>query len=477
MLYKTDFMENPQVLAAHANETASRRSPAELPRRLSLFDSIAIVVGIMIGGGIFLVPNLVARSAPTMPAVIGAWVLAGAISFLGALACAELGAALPATGGQYVFLREAYGRAAAFLCGWSLFTVGRSAQVAWLAVVFSIYVSYWVPLAPALAKLLSLAVLALFTLVNYRGVRLGAIVQNSFTLTKVAGILIIVSAALLFGSRASTPVAAGAPGVSLSSFGVALIACLLSYDGWVQLSFVAGEIRNPRRNIVRALMLGTLAVTAIYLLANLAYLRVLTFSAMAASERVGADATARVFGAAGASVISTLIVLSILGTLNGCFLTIPRVYFAQAVDNLFFRKFAEIHPRHGTPGFAILAQGAWAAVLVLTGSYESLTDYALFGIWVFYGLMIAAVIVLRRTRPDMHRPYRMWGYPATPVVFLAVTLWFLINMLMTRPVPAFAGLGLMLTGVPAYLLWRRYGQRPVPALAAVQSASTEAELL
>lgn len=446
--------------------------PTELVRRLTLLDSIAIVVGIMIGGGIFLVPNLVARSLPSTPAIMGVWALAGVISFIGALGCAELGAALPATGGQYVFLREAYGPLAAFLCGWSFFTVARSAQVAWLAVVFSIYISYWLPLAPAVAKLLSLAVLAVFTLVNYRGVKLGAVVQNSFTLAKVVGILIIVSAALLLGSRTSHQVAAGMAGASLGSFGVALIASLLAYDGWVQLSFVAGEIRNPQRNIVRALAVGTLAVTAIYVLANLAYMRALTVPEIAASEHVGADATARILGAGGASVVSALIVLSILGTLNGCFLTIPRVYFAQAADGLFFRKFADIHPKYGTPAFAILAQGGWAAVLVLTGSYESLADYALFGIWIFYGLMIAGVIVLRRTRPGLHRPYRMFGYPLTPIIFLAITLWFLANMLLTRPVPALAGLGLMLTGIPAYLLWRRYGERPVPDFPTGQSAST-----
>ena len=451
----------------------ANRRPVELIRRLSLLDSIAIVVGIMIGGGIFLVPNLVARSLPSMPAILAVWVLAGGISFIGALACAELGAALPATGGQYVFLREAYGPPAAFLCGWSLFTVARSAQVAWLAVVFSIYISYWLPLAPPVAKLLSLAVLALFTLVNYRGVRLGAIVQNSFTLAKVVGILVIISTALLLAPRTSNYAAASGQGISLGSFGVALIACLLGYDGWVQLSFVAGEIRNPQRNVVKALTLGTLAVTAIYLLANLAYMRVLTVSEIATSEHVGADATAPVLGAGGATVVSALIVLSIVGTLNGCFLTIPRVYFAQAADGLFFRKFADIHPKYGTPGFAILAQGAWAAALVLTGSYESLADYALFGIWAFYGLMIAAVIVLRRTQPGLHRPYRMFGYPWTPLVFLAVTLWFLANMLLTRPVPAFAGLGLMLTGVPAYFVWRRYGQRSDQGLATVQSTATE----
>ena len=415
----------------------------------------------MIGGGIFLVPNLVARSLPSMSMIMTVWLLAGGVSLTGALACAELGAAFPATGGQYVFLREAYGTAAAFLCGWSLFTVARSAQVAWLAVVFSIYVGYFVPLG-SYSKPLSVAVLALFTWVNYRGVKLGAMVQNSFTLAKSVGILVIVAGALLLGGHTAqnvaTPGAHSLSGNALSSFGVALIACLMSYDGWVQLSFVAGEIRNPQRNVLRALTYGTLLVAALYLLANLAYMRVLPISAIAASEHVGADAAASVFGAAGGKVVSLLILISVLGTLNGCFMTSPRVYFAQAADGLFFRRFAEIHPVNGTPGFAILAQGLWSAVLILSGTYESLIDYALFGIWVFYGLMIAAVIVLRRTRPDLPRPYRMWGYPVTPLAFLAITLWFLINMLITRPGASFASLSLMLTGVPAYFLWHRRRQ-------------------
>ena len=431
--------------------------PVALARRLSLGDSIAIVVGIMIGGGIFLVPNLIARSVPSVPMIMAAWVFAGAISFLGALACAELGAAFPATGGQYVFLREAYGPLAGFLCGWSLFTVARSAQVAWLSVVFSIYVSYFVPLGATGSKLLSLAVLALFMAVNYRGVRPGAILQNSFTLAKVVGAAIIVGAALSLGGRVEDHSPSVHPAISLAGFGVALISCLLAYDGWVQLSFVAGEIRDPQRNVVRALVIGTLGVAAVYLLANVAYLRVMTIPEIAASSHVGADATERVLGAAGGSVVSLIILVSILGTLNGCFLTVPRVYFAQAADGLFFRKFAEVHPKYGTPGFAILAQGLWAAVLLLTGSYETLIDYALFGIWVFNGLMIGALVVLRRTQPNLPRPYRMWGYPVTPVVFLAFTVWFLGNMLVTRSGPAWAGMGLTLTGVPAYFLWQRFG--------------------
>ena len=459
-------LRNQANMSALSSNVATKHPPAELARRLSLGDSIAIVVGIMVGGGIFLVPNLVARSLPSMPMIMGVWVLAGAISLLGALACAELGAAFPSTGGQYVFLREAYGPFAAFLCGWSFFTVARSAQVAWMSVVFSLYASYLVPMGPLASKILSLAVLAIFTWVNYRGAKLGAIIQNTFTLAKIAGALIIVTAALLVGGRAQHVAAPGMAGASLSSFGVALIACLLAYDGWVQLSFVAGEIRDPQRNVVRALTFGTLGVTAVYLLANLAYMRVLAISEIAASQHVGADTAGRVLGATGGSVVSVIILLSILGTLNGCCLTIPRVYFAQASDGLFFRKFAEVHPSYETPAFAILAQAGWAAVLLLTGSYEALIDYALFGIWLFYALMVAAVIVLRRTRADVPRPYRMWGYPVTPLVFLAITVWFLGNMLVTRPGPALAGLGLIMTGVPAYLVWKRYGQRLESAAAA-----------
>jgi len=215
---------------------------------------------------------------------------------------------------------------------------------------------------------------------------------------------------------------------------------------------------------------GTLAVTGIYLLANTAYLRVLSIPEIAASGHVGADATERVLGPIGGSVVSLIILISVLGTLNGCFLTSPRVYFAQAADGLFFRKFADVHPVYGTPGFAIVAQAVWSAVLLLSGSYESLIDYSLFGIWLFYGLMIGAVIVLRRNRPDLTRPYRMWGYPITPVVFLFVTLWFLINMLITRPQASFSGLGLILTGVPAYFLWRRYGEGTAARESAVEDA-------
>ena len=429
---------------------------ASLPRTLGLIDALSIVIGVTIGGGIFLVPNLVAQQLKSIPWILAVWAFAGVISFFGALACAELGCAIPATGGQYVYLREAYGPLIGFLCGWSMFTVSRTAQVAWLGVTLAIYVSYFAPLAPVASKLLGIAAIAVFSFINYRGVKAGAAVQKIFAFAKVAGLLVIIAAALLWGKGVASS-AASPGGFSMSGFGVALIACVLAYDGWVQLTFVAGEIRNPQRNIFLSLALGTLACIAIYVLANIAYLHVLSISEIASSDRVAAAAAERSFGPRGGGLVSLIILISIIGTLNGCFLTSPRVYYAQARDGLFFRKFAGIQPQYRTPSFAIIAQGAWATVLVVTGSYETLVDYAMFALWLSYALMVAGVIVLRRKRPDLPRPYRMWGYPVTPILFLAITAWFLINMLITRPVPSLAGVALIATGVPVYFVWAKRG--------------------
>ncbi len=435
---------------------------AELPRRLGLLDATAVVIGVVIGGGIFVVPNLVARSLPSVQWIFACWIFAGIVSFFGALACAELGSAIPATGGQYVFIREAYGRMAGFLYGWSNFLVARSAQVAWLAVTFTLYVSYFVPVRGWAGKALSLAVVALFAAINYVGVRTGAAVQKILMFAKVFGLLVIVGGAFLAAPHASVNPAPAAP-ISLSLFGVAMIACLLGYDGWVQLSFVAGEIKRPQKNILLALAIGLSVAAAVYLLANAAYLRVLSIPEIAASDHVGASAAERAMGPWGGTLVSLIIMLSIVGTLNGCFLTSPRVYFAQARDGLFFRKFGEVHPRFQTPGFAILAQAVWAAVLVVTGSYDTLVDYAMFATWLFYGLMVSGVMVLRKSQPDLPRPYRMWGYPFTPLLFLAVTLWFLVNTIVSRPVPALAGLGLIVAGIPVYLLWHKPQTKAIAA--------------
>ena len=448
-----------------------RPSNTDLPRTLGLIDALSIVIGVTIGGGIFLVPNLVAQQLKSVPWILAVWAFAGVISFFGALACAELGCAIPATGGQYVYLREAYGPLIGFLCGWSMFTVSRTAQVAWLAVTSAIYVSYFAALTAFTSKLLGIAAIAVFTFVNYRGVKAGAAVQKVFAFAKVAGLLVIIAAAFLWGKGAASSAASPA-GFSVSGFGVALIACVLAYDGWVQLTFVAGEIRNPQRNILLSLALGSLVCIAIYVLANIAYLRVLSVPEMAATNQVAAVVAERTLGTRGGRLVSLTILISIIGTLNGCFLTSPRVYYAQARDGLFFRRFADIQPKYQTPSSAIVAQGVWAIVLVVTGSYESLVDYAMFALWLSYALMVAGVIVLRRKRPELPRPYRMWGYPVTPILFLAITAWFLINMLITRPIPSLAGLALIATGIPVYFAWARRGSQ-VQSSGGIERAVTD----
>ena len=327
-------------------------SAGELPRRLGLLDSAAIVVGTIIGSGIFVVPNLVARSLPSEPWIIAVWVFTGVLSFFGALAYAELGAMIPATGGQYVFLREAYGPLFGFLCGWTYFFIVISAAIAWLSITFATYVGYFVTLTPLVSKAIAVGLIAAVTLVNYRGVAVGAAVQKTFTLMKVLGLAVLVGAAFLAERHAAilatgVPPASGA--VTLSGFGVAMIACLLSYDGWVALSFVAGEVKNPKRNLPLALSLGLALAIGIYVLANVAYLRVLTVAEIAATPRVGALVAERTMGPAGGAFVSFTILLSIIGAINGWAMTAPRIYFAQARDGLFFRRFGAVHPRFQTP--------------------------------------------------------------------------------------------------------------------------------
>jgi APA family basic amino acid/polyamine antiporter len=432
----------------------SAQHTAELPRTLGLVDALAIVVGIVIGGGIFLVPNLVARNLSTPMEILGVWIFAGVASFFGALACAELGAALPSTGGQYVFLREIYGPMTGFVYGWTMFLVCRTAQASWLAVTLSLYVAYFVPLSPIASKLIGVGAIVILGAINYRGVSAGALVQKTFAAAKVVGLLIIIGSAFLLRGAPPPANPVGSP-FTLGHFGIALIACVLAYDGWASVSDVTGEIKNPQRNILLALALGVGICIAIYVLANMAYLHVLSIPEIARSEHVGATAAERVLGSAGGALVAAIIVLSIIGALNGCFMTSPRIYFAQAHNGLFFKKFAEVHPRFHTPAFAIVAQAGWSIVLLVSGTYDTLIAYAMIAFWFFYGLMALGVILLRRSQPDLPRPYKMWGYPVTPVLFLVVTVGFIGNTTVHQPGPSLAALGLIATGVPVYFLWRK----------------------
>jgi basic amino acid/polyamine antiporter, APA family len=433
------------------------RAALALPRRLGMLDATAIVIGIVIGSGIFVLPNLIARSLPSGSAIIAVWVAAGVLSFFGALAYAELGAMLPATGGQYIYLREAYGPACAFVCGWTFMLAVLAGGSAWLAVTFSIYAGYFFPLTAVTAKLLSVALITALTAVNYVGVREGAWVQRTFTGLKIAGLLTLIGAGL-FSSQTAAPIAA-APH-SAMHFGIAMAACLMAYNGWSYVSFVAGEVRDPQKNLLRSLVLGMAAVGVLYISANIAYLKVMTVAQIAATDRVGADLAVRVLGPIGGTLVSVTVLLSIIGAVNGCILTGARIPFAQARDSLFFARFGEVHPRFQTPGFAILCNGIWTAILVVTGSYETLYSYSILAAWIFYTMTVAAVFVLRRKLPDANRPYLMWAYPYSLWLFVAVSVWFIADALVTQTKPSLMAFVIIAAGLLVYRIWR--GKAPDP---------------
>jgi APA family basic amino acid/polyamine antiporter len=431
-------------------------APSELPRTLGFLDATVVVIGIVIGAGIFLVPNLIARSLPSATLIIAVWVFTGLLSFCGALAYAELGAMMPLTGGHYIYLREAFGPLWAFLSGWTFALVILAGAIAWLAMGFAIYLGQFVPLAPWQAKTVAVALIGALTFVNYRGVWAGIAVQRTFTTLKLTGIAVLVVSAFVANPHAVVTSAPASGPFPWSQFGVAMIACLLSYDGWGNISFIAGEVQRPSRNLPLTLAVGLGACICVYVLVNLAYLRVLPVSVIAASSAPGTTLAQNTIGSLGATLVTITILLSIVGSSNGHFLTAPRILFAQAHDGLFFERFARVHPRYRTPSFSIAAQGAWSAVLVLTGSYEALLTYAMFAAWIFYAMAVAGVIVLRRKVPDAERPYRMWGYPVTPVVFIAIAAWFVGNTIVTKPGPSLIGLLLIAAGAPVYYLWHKH---------------------
>jgi len=432
----------------------------DLPRRLGVLDATAIVIGIVIGSGIFVLPNVIARSVPSYAGIVAVWLISGVLSFFGALAYAELGAMLPATGGQYVYLREAYGPMCAFVCGWTFMLAVLAGGSAWMAVTFSIYLGYFVPLTPVAAKVIAVALIAVLSAVNYLGVKEGAWVQRTFTCLKVVALVILVGAAFFSRNSVSASVQSAPSPAGFAHFGVAMAACLMAYNGWSYVSFVAGEVRNPERNLLRSLVIGMAVVAVLYISANLAYLKVMTIPDIAAAERVGADVATRTMGSIGGTFVSLAVLLSIIGAINGCILTGARIPFAQARDGLFFARFGEAHPRYQTPGFAIVCAGIWTAVLVVTGSYETLYTYSILAAWIFYTMSVAAVMVLRRKMPDAARPYRMWAYPWTLWLFVAVSVWFMADAVVTQPMPSAMALVIVVTGALAYWMWRRLSRTP-----------------
>ncbi|HEX3157425.1 MAG TPA: amino acid permease [Gemmatimonadaceae bacterium] len=433
-----------------------------LDRTLGFRDLSLIVVGTVIGSGIFIVPAAVLRqTGGTLGPALAVWLVAGVLSLLGALTYGELGAARPEAGGLYAYIRDAFGPLPAFLYGWTTFFVISTGSVATLAVAFSAYLGQLVPLTPVAARIVSVLMIAVIAAVNIRGTRQGSSVQNWSTAVKalaiiVMSILLIALGRGLDGSTRLWPEAV-APGL-LSSAGLAMIGVLWAYEGWQYVTFSAGEARDPQRTFPRALVAGTALLILIYLAANIGYVAALGPAAQH-SDRIAADAVAALFGPAAGRLIAVVILISMFSAANGLTLTSPRLYYAMARDRVFFHKLAEVHPRFGTPAFAIGAGSVWAALLAASGTFEQLLTYVVFSGWIFYGLGALSIFVFRRREPHAPRPFRVPGYPLTPALFVAAAAAIVINATITQPGRAAVGLGVVLAGVPAYAVWRARGRQ------------------
>jgi APA family basic amino acid/polyamine antiporter len=435
-----------------------------LPRVLGLWDVVMIVIGGVIGSGIFLSPSNIASAVPTPLLMLAVWVVGGLFSFFGAVAFAELGAAMPEAGGVYVYLREAYGPLLSFLFGWTLFLVIDSGAIATLAVAFSSEILPKFPVFAGISKttqnLIAAAFIAFLGAVNYVGVRWGARLQTFLTIVKTAAIGIVVAVAFLFSKGQGRPANFVEPSPGpfnmglLGAFGVGLVASLWAYKGWESATYSAGEVKNPRRNLPLGILVGTISVIAIYVAANLAYLYIFPVGKIAQSSSVAPDLMRLLTGPFGASLITFLILFSILGAANQNMLCSPRVYYAMSRDGLFFKKVGQVHPKFLTPHVSIIAITLWSILLTLTGTFSQLFTYVVFGQWIFFGLTVAAVIVLRKKRPDLPRPYKTWGYPVTPIIFILAALYVSVGSLLSAFKNALAGLLIIALGIPAFLYWR-----------------------
>jgi APA family basic amino acid/polyamine antiporter len=431
----------------------------ELRRELTLFDMTMIAIGSTIGSGIFLTPALIAKALPSPVWILGVWVVGGLMALCGALTYAELGAMMPRAGGVYVFLSEAYGGLTGFLYGWAYFLVVNTGALGALAVAFSTYLGYFIPVVGAHTTIAGIAGIIIVTAINVLGVKAGGVFSDLFTLLKIAGIAVLIVVRLGWGTSSttdfSTPLGLLPNGLA-SALTLAFVSILWSYGGWQHATFTAAEAKDPKRSVPLSLVLGALIVTVIYVLTNVAYMFLLSPHDMANSPRIASDAISVVLGPLGGSIIAVTIFISTFGTTGIYTLTAPRIYFAMANDGLFFKKVAEVHPRFRTPLFALIFQSVWAIVLILFwGTFESLISYVVFTDWIFFALAGFSVFLFRRRRPDAERPYRTLGYPVTSGFFVTVSTLFVVYTLFEKPAEALAGLGFLALGVPVYFYWKK----------------------
>ncbi len=466
---------------ATADETNKPDPKPSLVRGLGLLDSVLLLVSGIIGSSIFLTAKDIATPLPQPMLFILVWVLGALISLCACFAFAELGSMFPDSGGQYIFLREAYGDLPAFLYGWMLFSVANGGSIAALSVAAAAYLGQVVPfvsqqhvvftvagVAISRAHLLGLVLIAIVTYVNVVGLRWGTLLQNVSTWTKFTAMAAFVGLGFLIGKghwsnfHSQGPLSLGlSPMQLISALGVGLIAVFWAYDGWVYITWVAGEVKEPRKNVPLAMVLGVLAVGAIYIAMNLTYVYALPMREIAAHETIAHAAATALFSPRAAMWLSLTIAVSCFSAAATCTLSGARVYLAMAQDGVFFKRMAVIHPKWRTPAFSLIGQGVWAGVLALSGRYDQLYTYVIYGMVLSYTLTVIALFWLRWKRPDIPRPYRCTGYPWLPAIYVLIGAAWTLNTIITRPTEAFWGTAIVLIGVPGYLYWKRSNRKSV----------------
>jgi APA family basic amino acid/polyamine antiporter len=432
----------------------------KLVRSLGLLSSIGLVIGITIGGGIFRTPAGIADRVPDPIWMLGVWVLGGVIVLCGALSFAELSASMPETGGMYVYLREGWGRPSAFLYGWAQLVLIRAAALGGISSVFGEYfmrVFGMDPVAsPRMADYLAAGAIIFAGVTNIVGVQLGALFAGLSTIAKFGALTLLVVASFLMGGGVGasfTNMASNSAAIDAGVFGLALISVMWAYDGFADLTFASGEVKDPQRNLPRAIIIGTVMIIAIYLLANAAYLYVSPIGVMAKSPLIAADTMGALFGRAGVSFVAVVVMISTFGSLMGSMLASPRIFFAMADDRMLFEPIARVHPKWKTPHVAIGLACVLGVAMVMTQTFEQLTDTFVLAMWPFYALSVAAIYTLRKSQPQLERPYKVIGYPFVPAVFVAAAIYLVVNALMTEPVWTSITFAVVLLGLPVYYIW------------------------
>ncbi len=430
----------------------------QLKKDLTRFDLIMIATGAMIGSGIFLTPSIIAKALPSPILIIFVWLLGGLLALCGALTFAELGSLMPEAGGVYVFLSEGYGKLAGFLYGWAYYLVVNTGGIAALSVAFATYLGYFVHLNPTGIKIVAVTGIFILTVINVYGVKIGGIFSDLFTVLKLLGIFGVILIGFILGSSHITNFSVSFlnSGSGWSGIGIAMVGVLWSYGGWQHATYTAGEAKNAKRDVPLAMIIAASLVTAVYVIINIAYMFLLSPSAIASSPSIAADAVKTVLGPIGGGFIALAIFISTFGTAGIYTLTAPRIYFAMARDGIFFKQVSLIHPKYNTPYNAIIFQSIWAIILVLFwGTFENLISYVVFTDWIFFALTAITVFIFRKKLKNVKREYKTLGYPVTPLFFIAVSIWFVINTLIEKPEQAIAGIVMLGLGLPVYYYWKK----------------------